>query len=439
MISINVWFQNIVDDPFHDLGATMLVKRFVGIIAVSVLLVILAGCTSYMKGNTQLSWDNYEAAIEHYQDHLARNPEHWQARERLGYAYLQSGNSDAAIAELTRVLEQRPGEPSATYYLGMAYLRSGRQDRAIETWKGYRNEDNPELEQEIQKQLTLLEISESIRLARQALADEASLQTSRPASHTVAVFYFKDTSEDRRFRQLQKAMAALIISDLTQIESLEVLERTRVQFLLDEMQMGQTGIVEPQTAPRVGHLLGAENLVVGTLEPGSLAVNTSVASTTQNDVVAAFGLTGETDRFYELQKEIVYNILKVMNVQLTEDEQEKIRQYHTRDMDAVLYFGQGLDALDAGEWKTAKNYFEQAVIEDPSFQLARLYKQETPNSYAPSIQALAAMSVQSLAQMVDNSMAAAVDAAAAATASQSGNAEPGQPSGEQTGGVSVSW
>jgi hypothetical protein len=235
-------------------------------------------------------------------------------------------------------------------------------------------------------------------------------------------------------------MAALIISDLTQIESLEVLERTRVQFLLDEMQLGQTGIVEPQTAPRVGHLLGAENLAVGTLEPGSLAVNTSVASTTQNDVVAAFGLTGEADRFYVLQKEIVYNLLKVMNVTLTENEQEKIRQYHTRDLDAVLYFGQGLDALDAGEWKTAKNHFEQAVIEDPSFQLARLYKQETPNSYAPSIQALATMSVQDLGQMVDHSMAAAMDAAAAAaTASQAGNAEPGQPSGQQTGGVSVSW
>jgi tetratricopeptide (TPR) repeat protein len=419
---------------------TMKGTAFAAICTATVLALLLGGCTAYMRGNTQLSWENYDAAIAHYRDHLARNPEHWQARERLGYAYLQSGNYDAAIAEFNHVLEQRPGEPTTTYYLGMAYLRSGRQDRAIETWKTYRNEDNPELEREIQKQLTLLEISESIRLARQALADEARLQTSRPASDTVAVFYFKDTSEDSRFRQLQKAMAALIISDLSQIQSLEVLERTRVQFLLDEMQLGKTGIVEQQTAPRVGHLLGAENLVVGTLEPGSMEVNTSVASTTKNDVVAAFGLTGEKERFYALQKEIVYNLLKVMNVDLTEAEQEQIRQYHTRDLDAVLYFGQGLDALDAGEWKTARNYFEQAAIEDPSFQLARLYKQETPNSYAPSIQALAAMSVQDLAQMVDNSMSAAMSAASAAAASsQTGNGEPGQTSGDQSGSVSVSW
>jgi len=201
------------------------------------------------------------------------------------------------------------------------------------------------VEEEIKKQLTLLEISESIHLARQALAEEEKLKTMPPKSGTVAVFYFKDTSADRSFRHLQKAMATMIIADLSQVSSLQVLERLRVQFLLSEMQLGQTGIVEETTAPRYGHLLGAENLIVGTMEPGSLRVKTSVASTSKKDVVGSIAVGSEIEEFYILQKEIVYNILKLLRVKFTSLEEMKFSQYHTKNLKAVTYFGQGLEAF----------------------------------------------------------------------------------------------
>ena len=214
-------------------------------LGVLVLLVFfLSGCGAYTTGNIKLKQKNYEQAITYYLEELSENPDHFRARERLGFAYFKTGQLDKAIQELERALEQKPGDPSATYYLGLAWLNKGESGKAIDVWRTYRNAEEPLVEQQIKRQLTLLEIAQSIRLARQALAEEKKLQTLRPEPGTTAVFYFKDVSSDARYRYMQKALAMMITTDLSQIESLQVVERMRVQFLLAEMGLGETGLVD---------------------------------------------------------------------------------------------------------------------------------------------------------------------------------------------------
>ena len=241
------------------------------------------------------------------------------------------------------MLSQKSGDPYATYYLGLAWLNKGDNIQTIETWRTYQNEKNPLVEEAINRQLMVLEMVESLRFAKQALAEEEKLQRTPPQAGTVSVFYFKDVTPDNRFRPLQKALATMIITDLAQIESLQVLERLRVQSILTEMQMGQCGIVDEQTAPRAGRLLGAENLIVGTLEPGSMAVKTSVTSTSKKDVVGGFSVTAAEEEFFKLQKEVVFNIIQILKVSLTAEEEKLVGKYHTKSFKAVVYFGQGLD------------------------------------------------------------------------------------------------
>ncbi len=306
------------------------------------------------------------------------------------------------------------------------------------------------MEDEIKKQLTVIEIFDSIHLAKQALEDEKKLETSPPKPGTIAVFYFKDLSSNKQFRYLQKAMAEMIITDLAQIKSLQVLERVRVQFLLTEMQLGQTGIVEEKTAPRAGRLLGAENLIVGSLEPGSLVAKASVASTTTEDIVGAFSVTAEQEEFFVLEKEIAYNILKVLSVTITPEEEEQFKKYHSKNLQAVIYFGQGLDALDAGKWKDARLFFKIATEEDPDFKLARYYLERCPAATVATISSLGAMTVGQLATNVEEAVdEATVEQMAVSddndigAPSEAGAVPPsggaGPPPSGTTGSVSLSW
>jgi tetratricopeptide (TPR) repeat protein len=419
-----------------------------GIFAIT--LFFLAGCSAYWAGNSELAKEDYREAISHYLKHLSRNPDHWQARERLGYAYLKTGQLDKAIQEFTRVLEQRPGEPYATYYLGLGWLAKGECGQAAQIWKSYRNPGDPLVEREIGRQVALLEMAESVRLAKQALMEERKLQTLSPKPRTVAVFYFEDISPDDRFRHLQKALAAMIITDLSQVESLQVVERVRVQFLLAEMGLGQTGIVDERTAPRVGRLLGTESLIVGTMEPGSLRVKTSVASTSQKGVVGAFSVMASEPEFFELEKQIVFQIIKLLDVSLTPEEKRELERYHTKNLNAVVYFGQALEALDGGNWQEAKDFFKKALVEDPEFWLARVGIETCPVPSTPGIGALSSMSDSELSAAVNGPVERAmaeqkwrrqVGQNAPGQATFAGGAElggGGEPSGT-TGSVSFGW
>ena len=430
-------------------------------VVLSLGLLFLCGCAAnmaahpkYMAGSYMLDQKNYEAAIDYFLEELSHNPDNWLAREKLGIAYYEIGQYDKAIPELERVLVDIPKKPRPSYYLGLAFLKTGQRSKAIETLRSYRNSRSPLTEKEIKKQITLLEISNGIQMARQAVAEEEKLKTLPPKAGTVAVFYFKDVSPDNSLRPFQKAMAKMIITDLSQIRSLQVLERLRVQYLLREMELGVTGIVEEKTAPRYGRLLGASNLIVGTMTPGSLHVKTAVASTVDEDAVGIIAVGSEIEQFYILQKEIVYNILKVLDVKFTPAEKKMISQYHTKNLKAVVYFGQGLEALDVGAWKEAKGFFQQAVDEDPAFELAILYREATPNATAPSISALGAMNGTDLAGMVDTGVSSAdavqasIQAPLSATvgtgppdpAPSSGSSSSGLgPGAGGTGSVSVSW
>ena len=402
-------------------------------------LLWITGCSSYQKGLIQAQRSQYPAAIEHFEKALQSDPGDLEARRQLAHAYLKNGQRPEAIEQFHQVLTQKPDDPFSTYYLGMGYLEDGQRGKTVETWRTYRNPSQPFFESELSRQTTVVEIYDSIQLARQALAQEQMLKTQPPQSNVIAVFSYQDTSPDSRFKHLDRAVATLIITDLSQVKSLKVVERLKIQHLLREAQLGESGIVETGTAPRAGSLLGAENLITGTLGPGSMQAKTSMASTSKQAVVSAFSVSTEPNKFYTLEKEIVYNIVHFLKVPLTEEEKSNISAYHTKNLVAVTFFGQGLEAMDTGKWDEARQFFKKAVVEDPGFELAKRYRDSCPSSTTASLATLGAMSNAQLYGMVESNMTEASRTDSSASLGGGGEGSAGVAAGPSTGGVSVSW
>ncbi|MFW5810828.1 MAG: tetratricopeptide repeat protein, partial [Thermodesulfobacteriota bacterium] len=371
------------------------------------LVITLFSCTSRMAGRFDMRQGDYPSAVQNYQKVVSENPDDWQAREQLGIAYYKSGQIPEAVSALKAALQQNPDAADARYYLGLAQLKADRRDEAIQNWEEYANPDAPIVQGEVKKQLTLLKINDSLQFAKEALDQEASLQTQPPEPNSVAVFYFKDLSPDNQFKYLQKALASMIITDLSRVESLNVIERLKVQYLLEEMELGSTGIVDQSTAPRTGRMLGAEHLVVGILDSGSIVNQTGVASTQKKDVIASFNFREDQENFFVLQKEIVNKILQVLNARVKPSEKRKISRYHTTNRKAANFYGQGLDARDQGKWKEANVFFRKALKEDPNFFLAFWQSDNTPGESAPSLDQLGQMSPSEIADSADNAVRAA--------------------------------
>ena len=384
------------------------IKLYFGILLISIILLSGCGGVAVSEKAGQKTEAGKDDAIPVYEGYIGENSDSVRSRSKLGVWYLKTGRLNEAIAEFETTLKNEPGEPFSTYYLGLAYLNKGDYEKAIEVWQGYRNKDKPHIEEEIGRQLTLLRIAHSRRFAAKALAEEKKLVVVLPDADTVAVCYYQDLSPDKSLRAFQKGLTVMVISDLTKIKSIKVVERVRLQALLEEMNLGQTGIVDPKTAPRVGKLLGARNVIFGNLALGSIKATTTLASADQGTVKGSVTASVDKERFFELPAFIVRDIAGIMKIELTDEEIKAIGVPHTKIYKALVYFGNALDALDAGKWKEANDYFGMALKEDPMFDLARNAAGMCPGADYPDISAVLNMSSSKLSSRIEASVGAAV-------------------------------
>ncbi|HEU18923.1 MAG TPA: tetratricopeptide repeat protein [Deltaproteobacteria bacterium] len=395
-------------------------KKYLSSVIAIILAMSLAGCgamtreMNLIRAEMKLSTRQYEDSIPFYKAYLAENPDSPDARSRLGFAYLKIGKLDDSIREMETVLSKDGGNSYAILYLGIAYLNKGDYGKTIDVWQRYRSKNEPLVEQEIKRLLTLVQLAESQRLAKEALAHEKKLQVAGLDKDAVAVCYYKDLSPDKSLRAFQKALTAMVITDMSRVKSLNIVERTRLQALFQEMELGQTGVVDEKTAPRVGRLVGAENLVVGTLALGSIQASTSIISATKGKVFGSSTVEVSQDQFYDLPKHIVMNFAKIKGINLSQAEREALEVPHTKVYKAFIYYGMALDALDAGKWEDARNLFSKALELDPYFRLASDGASSSPGDAAPTPDAIAAMSPSELADTMDSLVSSAQEAQAEA-------------------------
>ena len=80
---------------------------------------------------------------------------------------------------------------------------------------------------------------------------------------TVAISYFDNTSGNQSYDPLIKGLADMLISDLSNIESIKMVEREKLDALLKEIDLGGSKFIDNETAQKMGKGLGAGYILTG--------------------------------------------------------------------------------------------------------------------------------------------------------------------------------
>lgn len=344
-----------------------------------------------------------------------------RTRTLLAAAYRAAGQPERALALLQPLVRTGSGGAAARFFLGLTYEDLHRYAAARSVYEAYlRTGRSDALKAQVRARLVLLNREELRAAARSALAHEAELRGTPPAPRTVAVFPFLEEGEPQ-LQPLGRALAELLTTDLGQTDRLKVLERSRVQDLIDEMKLAQRGLVDPSTAARAGHLLGAGRIVQGRIGPG-------VATGLQLQALlvpvgapgaAASGKTlaahGPLPQLFDMEKSLALGIYSDMGIQLTTAERERVTRKPTENVQALLAFGFGLEAQDAGRFDQAILQYGRALKLDPGFTLARTHLEEArelsvAGTQTPrSLSALAMDEINPLNRLLANSRLDAFD------------------------------
>jgi TolB-like protein len=208
--------------------------------------------------------------------------------------------------------------------------------------------------------------------AKKAVAEEKSL--SAPAGkNTVAVLYFRNGTGDPSLDPMRKGIPLLLVTDLSGVPGLSVIERTRLQALTEEMGLGVSGLVEVGTAPRVGKLLGARWLVggeIGREKPTRIDLTSDVADVPAGTTTGKTSAGGEIERLFEVEKDLLFGVLKLLDVKVTPEEELRLRKPCTKSSTALAALFLGVDAGDRGELDKAEGYYRKALQVDPGVCIA---------------------------------------------------------------------
>src|SRR5690606_16555960 len=136
-----------------------------------------------------------------------------------------------------------------------------------------------------------------------------------------------------------RALAEMLVTDLSQTERLRVLERTRIQLLVDEMDLGDSGLVDSLTTARSGRLLGAERIVQGQINVNETLLRLQAAVVGSSTGQLSGRPLVEEDalqQLFEMQKRLAFNLYESLGIQLTPAERERISQIPPQNLHALL-------------------------------------------------------------------------------------------------------
>ncbi|HPI93454.1 MAG TPA: CsgG/HfaB family protein, partial [Deltaproteobacteria bacterium] len=207
----------------------------------------------------------------------------------------------------------------------------------------------------------------------------------------LAVLRFTNTTPKERainFQPWEYGIAALLITDLEETAMFNIVDRERINDILKEIRLQKSGLVDPNSAVAIGKLVAAKYILTGTFMEmkGQLKISGQVYSVEKGIQLGATSVTGKTENFFLLEKDLFTKVTHIMGVVLDDEKQNKIlNTFETKSVYASLknYAGE-IALMMAAELKKvgkaeesdrlekdAKLKFEEALEYDPDYERAK--------------------------------------------------------------------
>lgn len=272
---------------------------------------------------------------------------------------------------------------------GAAALARNDLEGAVAAWRLYLARapfETPET-RTVRGYITLLERELARRYASQAVADEKSRAPAPGDRLRIALMPFENrTAGAGGSMPFNRAIVAMVTSDLAQVPGIQLLERQRINALVGELRLSESGLVDPATALRSGRLLGAGTVIVGSVYSGAppdkvytgegeYTLGVTLTDVDRGNLLGIQEAYGQQRDFLELEKRIVHGILDILGVTNVPAGVDRV---HTRSWDAYAQFTIGLKFLAEDRFEEARQSFERALRFDPNFALAEEFHLATP-------------------------------------------------------------
>src|ERR1041384_3404755 len=188
--------------------------------------------------------------------------------------------------------------------------------------------------------------------------------------------------DKENFDALQKGIAGMLISELAQNPAARVVEREDIQRLLDEQNLGTSGRVDPQTAAKIGKLVGARFVVLGTFIDfyGDFRVDARLVNVETSEIVKVEMDRMQRDHLYDIIRTVAARLMKETNLPPLPRQASDQRSNRQIPTEALTFYSKALLFQDRGQKDKAAEMYQRALAVFPEYTEAQQGLQRVKNS-----------------------------------------------------------
>jgi cytochrome c-type biogenesis protein CcmH/NrfG len=201
-------------------------QNSLGALLLSCLLLSACASSHQAAGNRALEEKDYARAVTELRAAIKQDPSNTPAIRDLGITLCEMKNYSKAELILQEALRRDPSDGLTRWYLGETYEQSGKLDEAIAVYRDYPKAKEAGAREQLRGRLDFAIQAQLQEQARQALANERNLDPKTFPENSVAVLNFQQLGGASEFAPLSRGLADMVITDLSQVRALTVVERS---------------------------------------------------------------------------------------------------------------------------------------------------------------------------------------------------------------------
>jgi TolB-like protein len=291
--------------------------------------------------------------------------------------YYKSAQFDNAIEILNNLVSDNSVDKGikkdALRFLGRAYSAKGLYDKAKESITQLLKLEppmvvfNPDYEPPVFMKLYYE--------SRKEYSGSMAIERPDPGMKTMAIIDFKNRSVDHKaqYDPMEQGFADLMINRLNNSTNLKVVERERIQWILNEIKLQNQYNMEG--AVRLGKQLGVQTVLLGSfiIVGDQIWLGARLVKVESSEILLTDEIKGDLDEFFDLVDKLGQKIAEKINVKLKPE--TAVQTSEAPSLDAIMAYSVGLSYLEKEDYKNAYEKFEEALKISPNYEKAKLKAQ----------------------------------------------------------------
>jgi curli biogenesis system outer membrane secretion channel CsgG len=211
-----------------------------------------------------------------------------------------------------------------------------------------------------------------------ATATPLSAQGAADTRPTLAVLYLTNGAmvDNASYAPLSKGMAEMLITELAQNGAVRVVERDRIQTLLEEQNLQGGDRVDKETAVKLGKILGARHMLMGSfvVDPRqNMRIDVRAVNTETSAIDYVQTVSGKADQLLELVIQLGAKVNAGLKLPAIKTASATIpASKHPNQFKALMAMSQALEAQDSNNLDQARTLYKSAIALNPDLTRARV-------------------------------------------------------------------